>query len=484
MPDGRAPGARGSGRSNGSEEGCGQAPRNRGAGRARSAGGRRRRAHPARAAPRRAGASSCRSAPARSRTWIYRLGGGRLIHWTTRARPLAGGWAEKATGAVAPATGGASAASARELLADQPVGDPLVHRARAEAAVEAEGELVPVERRPFQALAAALAQPGRDRREQRPAGARPCGAPGARRGPRARSPGSPGTSRRSEEERVADRLAVAFGDQRLGRRALAEQGPVEQLLGRAHAGRRAARTRPARGSSSCSSADVRRASPRGPRRRRPRRAHVAVRAVGVDVVDRGQRAVGRPGGGFDRLRRRRRGGRARSRRRRSRRPSSCRAAIAASVEPPVVTTSSTTTQRSASSSSGPSMRRCRPCALASLRTKNALRPRARPAQRRAGDRVGAHRHAADGRRVPLGDLRREQRRRAPRSPRGAGSRAWRRRSTRPRAPLVSVTSPITSACSRSSRDEPLAGVGLQIVRMCVQRRSPALLIYRRRNADP
>jgi hypothetical protein len=25
------------------------------------------------------------SAPARSRTWIYRLGGGRLIHWTTRA---------------------------------------------------------------------------------------------------------------------------------------------------------------------------------------------------------------------------------------------------------------------------------------------------------------------------------------------------------------------------------------------------------------
>jgi hypothetical protein len=26
-------------------------------------------------------------APARSRTWIYRLGGGRLIHWTTRALP-------------------------------------------------------------------------------------------------------------------------------------------------------------------------------------------------------------------------------------------------------------------------------------------------------------------------------------------------------------------------------------------------------------
>ncbi len=29
---------------------------------------------------------SARNAPARSRTWIYRLGGGRLIHWTTRAR--------------------------------------------------------------------------------------------------------------------------------------------------------------------------------------------------------------------------------------------------------------------------------------------------------------------------------------------------------------------------------------------------------------
>src|ERR1700728_4468854 len=30
--------------------------------------------------------NDCPHAPARSRTWIYRLGGGRLIHWTTRAR--------------------------------------------------------------------------------------------------------------------------------------------------------------------------------------------------------------------------------------------------------------------------------------------------------------------------------------------------------------------------------------------------------------
>ena len=40
-------------------------------------------------------------APARSRTWIYRLGGGRLIHWTTRARPLEPLRVEgKATGAT------------------------------------------------------------------------------------------------------------------------------------------------------------------------------------------------------------------------------------------------------------------------------------------------------------------------------------------------------------------------------------------------
>jgi hypothetical protein len=39
-------------------------------------------------------------APARSRTWIYRLGGGRLIHWTTRAQPgSAAGLPRKATGA-------------------------------------------------------------------------------------------------------------------------------------------------------------------------------------------------------------------------------------------------------------------------------------------------------------------------------------------------------------------------------------------------
>ncbi len=42
---------------------------------------------------------------------------------------------------------------------------------------------------------------------------------------------------------------------------------------------------------------------------------------------------------------------------------------------------------------------------------------------------------------------------ARRSPPGAGSHAWRRRSTARSAPLVKVTSPITSACSRSSSIE-------------------------------
>ena len=36
--------------------------------------------------PERRGRSRGRDAPARSRTWICRLGGGRLVHWTTRAR--------------------------------------------------------------------------------------------------------------------------------------------------------------------------------------------------------------------------------------------------------------------------------------------------------------------------------------------------------------------------------------------------------------
>ena len=56
--------------------------------------------------------------------------------------------------------------------------------------------------------------------------------------------------------------------------------------------------------------------------------------------------------------------------------------MAATVDPPDVTTSSTTRQRSPGSSKGPSMRRWRPWALVSLRTKNAdtSAPPARAAQ--------------------------------------------------------------------------------------------------------
>ena len=72
-----------------------------------------------------------------------------------------------------------------------------------------------------------------------------------------------------------------------------------------------------------------------------------------------------------------------------------------------MTTSSTTTQRSSGPSGGPSMRRCSPCALASLRTKKAFA--ARPAGKRgARDRVGAHRHAPHRGGSPLGDLGSEQ----------------------------------------------------------------------------
>ena len=69
----------------------------------------------------------------------------------------------------------------------------------------------------------------------------------------------------------------------------------------------------------------------------------------------------------------------------------CSASI---VEPPVVTTSSTSRQRSPGSGSGPSIQRCRPWSLRSLRTMNALRE-AR-GERRARDRDRAHRHPSDG----------------------------------------------------------------------------------------
>src|SRR5207302_91975 len=71
-------------------------------------------------------------APARSRTWIYRLGGGRLVHWTTRARRhVPSGRLDQRL----PACGllafdhlevRSLAGELRQVLADQPVRDPFV----------------------------------------------------------------------------------------------------------------------------------------------------------------------------------------------------------------------------------------------------------------------------------------------------------------------------------------------------------------------
>ena len=174
----------------------------------------------------------------------------------------------------------------------------------------------------------------------------------------------------------------------------------------------------------------------------------AVRAVGVDVVDRGQRAVGRAGGGLDRLaapgepvehadhaadlpalllQRLDRG-----QRRAARRDDVLdhHAAVAR--------------RRAAGPRPGAAGRApWRPCAR---RTPSRRRP---AGERGAGDRVGAHRHAADRRRVPLGELRGEQR-----AERGERRRAQDRALgvdvVLRLAPLVSVTLPITRACSRSS----------------------------------
>src|ERR1039458_1751542 len=116
-------------------------------------------------------------------------------------------------------------------LAIQAVGDPLVHRLRAEPPVEAERERVPVERRPLQPLAATLAHERRDRLEQRFAHALATVSraheqilePHACTGEEARE------SRK--EQGVAQRSRVAFGDQRLGGRARAEQRLAQLFLG-------------------------------------------------------------------------------------------------------------------------------------------------------------------------------------------------------------------------------------------------------------
>jgi len=79
-------------------------------------------------------------------------------------------WPHRATPRRLPALRSPSALAreALERLAVEPVRDPLAHRARAEAAVEGQSELIPVERRPFQARAPTRAHARGHRREQRP----------------------------------------------------------------------------------------------------------------------------------------------------------------------------------------------------------------------------------------------------------------------------------------------------------------------------
>ena len=120
-------------------------------------------------------------------------------------------------------------------------------------------------------------------------------------------------------------------------------------------------------------------------------------------------------------------GRARSRRPQSSGPPRCIPSIASIVEPPVVTTSSTSTQRSPGSSGGPSIQRCKPCSLRCLRTMNPFAPAAR------GERGAGHRVAPTV--TPPTALARHVRACAASSTpsatkaSGAGSRAWRPRST-------------------------------------------------------
>ncbi len=129
-------------------------------------------------------------------------------------------------------------------------------------------------------------------------------------------------------------------------------------------------------------------------------------------------------------------------------PSPRSASIARTVEPPVVTTSSTTMQRSPVRSAGPSIRLARPCCLASLRTKKAFTA-APPAS--AAHAIGSAPIVIP----PTASASHSRAWAATNSDRAAkpsGRRIARLASIRycDVAPLVSLTAPSTSACSRSS----------------------------------
>ena len=84
-------------------------------------------------------------------------------------------------------------------------------------------------------------------------------------------------------------------------------------------------------------------------------------------------------------------------------PASCSASIALIVEPPVLTTSSTTRQRSSGVEQRPFDAARQAVRLDLLAHEEDLHVGA-AGERRAGDRVGAHRHPADRRRAPRARL--------------------------------------------------------------------------------
>ena len=167
-----------------------------------------------------------RHAPARSRTWIYRLGGGRLIHWTTRARGTPGGCASAASPGRYPRPSPASRAAREQRRAVEAQRDPLGRsgsrpsrrrsrvRARSSRALPIPGARG---RGPTHAATAASS-------------ARPTPAPRCGGSTNRSSSHSPSRARKAREggteQRIARGLSPALGDQRLGGRALSEQRPA------------------------------------------------------------------------------------------------------------------------------------------------------------------------------------------------------------------------------------------------------------------
>ena len=155
-------------------------------------------------------------------------------------------------------------------------------------------------------------------------------------------------------------------------------------------------------------------------------------------------------------------------------PASCSASIAASVEPPVVTTSSTTTQRSSGRQRRALDAPLQPVRLGVLAHEERLRlarrpraPRRRPGPRPSSSRPRPWRPSSATCAATSVGQRGEAL--------GAQDRALGVHVVLGRAPLVSVTSPITSACSRSSATSASRACR-EVARIFVQRRPRSDLI--------